>query len=307
MKILSGNNSKALAEKIALHLSTPLVSVDIKRFSDHEMFIEILESVRGHDVFIIQSTSDPVNDSLMELLIIIDALKRSSASRITAVMPYFGYSRQDRKSASRTSISAKLVANLLTTAGASRVLTVDLHAGQIQGFFDIPCDDIMVYKLFAGDIKTRNFRNPVIVSPDVGGVKRARQLAELLGLNLCIIDKRRPEAGKTEVMNVIGEVQGATCILLDDIVDSGGTLIHAASALKEKGASKVFAYATHGVLSGNALSKIEISELEDITISDSIAAKISQKIRTLTLSPLLAQTIQHIHGEQSVEGIFSHE
>ena len=273
MKLLSGNSNRPLSEAIAAYLETPLTSADVRRFSDMEVFVEIHENVRGEDVFIIQSTSSPANDNLMELLVCIDALRRASARRITAVLPYFGYARQDRKPGPRTPISAKLVANLITTAGADRVLTLDLHAGQIQGFFDIPTDN-----LFAGPVFTREIaanygdENLVMVSPDVGGVVRTRALAKRLSADLAIIDKRRERAGMSEVMNIIGDVEGRTCVLVDDIVDSAGTLCNAADALKDQGAKKVFAYVTHGVLSGGAVARVTASALEHLSVTDSIAA-----------------------------------
>src|SRR5579859_6254010 len=257
MKLLSGNSNKPLAQAIAAELRLPLTNASIKRFADLEVFVEILENVRGEDVFVIQSTSYPANDHLMELLITIDALRRSSARRITAVMPYYGYARQDRKTGSRTPISAKLVANLITNAGAHRVLTLDLHAGQIQGFFDIPTDNLYAAPVLTKDIRERfELSNLMVVSPDVGGVVRARGLAKRINAPLAIIDKRRERAGESEVMNVIGDVAGYTCILVDDIVDSGGTLVNAADALLANGAKEVYAYITHGVLSGGAVTRV---------------------------------------------------
>src|SRR5690242_19047279 len=269
MKIVCGNSNRPLAEAIAAYLNLPLAKCVVRRFADMEVFVEIQENVRGEDVFVIQSTSFPANDHLMELLIIIDALKRASARRITAVLPYFGYARQDRKAGPRTPISAKLVANLITEAGADRVLTIDLHAGQIQGVFDIPTDNLFAAPLMARDIKERmDTSNVMVVSPDVGGVVRARALAKRIDAPLAIVDKRRERAGESEVMNIIGEVQGRTCILVDDIVDSGGTLCNAADALLEKGATAVSAYITHGVLSGGAVARVTASRLKELVITD---------------------------------------
>lgn len=310
MKILACNSNKPLAEAVAAHLDQPLVKAVVRRFSDMEVFVEIQENVRGEDVFVVQSTSFPANDHLMELLITIDALKRGSARRVTAVMPYFGYARQDRKSGPRTPISAKLVANLVTRAGADRVLTMDLHAGQIQGFFDIPVDNLYAAPLFSQHIReTYQDRNVMIVSPDVGGVVRARAIATRLGCDLAIIDKRRERAGVSEVMNVIGDVRGRDCILVDDIVDSGGTLVNAARALLEVGgATSVGGYVTHGVLSGAAVERIDASMMEAMNITDSIKAtklvRDSQKMRPLTIAPLLAAAIERIHREQSVSSLF---
>jgi ribose-phosphate pyrophosphokinase len=298
-----------LAESVANHLNLKLVKATVKKFSDHEVFAEVHENVRGEDVFIIQSTSYPANDHLMELLIMLDALKRGSARRVTAVIPYFGYARQDRKSGPRTPISAKLVANLITAAGADRILTMDLHAGQIQGFFDIPVDNLYAAPLFSKDIKNRcPSKDIVIVSPDVGGVVRARAIATRLNCDLAIIDKRRERAGISEVMNVIGDVNGRDCILIDDIVDSGGTLVNAASALLARGAKSVGAYCTHGVLSGEAYKRIANSPFEMMTITDSIQAtdniKATANIRQLTISNLLADAMDRIHGEKSVSSLF---
>lgn len=310
MKILACNSNKPLAEAVAAHLAQTLVKAVVRRFSDMEIFVEIQENVRGEDVFVVQSTSFPANDHLMELLITIDALKRGSARRVTAVMPYFGYARQDRKSGPRTPISAKLVANLVTRAGADRVLTMDLHAGQIQGFFDIPVDNLYAAPLFSQHIREAyHDRNVMIVSPDVGGVVRARAIATRLGCDLAIIDKRRERAGVSEVMNVIGDVKGRDCILVDDIVDSGGTLVNAARALIEVGgATSVGGYVTHGVLSGSAIERIDASMMEAMNITDSIKAtklvRDSQKMRPLTIAPLLASAIDRIHREQSVSSLF---
>ncbi|MFV0431965.1 MAG: ribose-phosphate pyrophosphokinase [Alphaproteobacteria bacterium] len=309
MKLLAGNSNLPLAEAISAWLNVPLTKASIRRFSDQEIFVEIHENVRGEDAFIIQSTSYPANDHLMELLVAIDALKRGSARRITAVIPYFGYARQDRKSGPRTPISAKLVANLITVAGADRVLTMDLHAGQIQGFFDIPVDNLTGGLVFVRDIQERyDPDNVVIVSPDVGGVVRARSLASALGADLAIIDKRREKAGVSEVMNIIGDIKGRDCILVDDIADSAGTLCNAASALMDKGAQSVAAYVTHGVLSGGAVSRIEDSPMTSLVMTDSIkavdAAKNSKSVEQLTVAPLLAEAIQRIHNEQSVSSLF---
>ena len=310
MKILTGNANRPLAEAISAYLNLPLVNASIRRFSDMEVFVEIHENIRGEDVFVVQSTSFPTNDNLMELLIIMDALKRASARRITAVIPYYGYARQDRKSGSRTPISAKLVANLITTAGANRVLTVDLHAGQIQGFFDIPTDNLFAAPVLTKDIKERFPGNNdlCIVSPDVGGVVRARAFAKRLDADLAIIDKRRERAGVSEVMNIIGEVNGMRCILVDDIVDSAGTLCNAAVALKEAGAASVSAYVTHGVLSGGAVSRVSASPLESLVITDSIeataAVRVSQTVRQLTIAPLLAEAMARVSEERSVSSLF---
>ena len=310
MKILTGNSNRPLAEAISAYLNLPLVNASIRRFSDMEVFVEIQENIRGEDVFVVQSTSFPTNDNLMELLIIMDALKRASARRITAVLPYYGYARQDRKSGSRTPISAKLVANLITTAGANRVLTVDLHAGQIQGFFDIPTDNLFAAPVLTKDIKERfpGENNLCIVSPDVGGVVRARAFAKRLDADLAIIDKRRERAGVSEVMNIIGEVSSMRCILVDDIVDSAGTLCNAAVALKEAGAASVSAYVTHGVLSGGAVSRVSASPLESLVITDSIeataAVRVSQTVRQLTIAPLLAEAMARVSEERSVSSLF---
>ena len=309
MKIVAGNSNRPLAEAICSYLNTPMTKAVVKRFNDMEIFVEIQENVRGQDVFVIQPTSYPANDNLMELLITLDALRRSSARRITAVMPYFGYARQDRKTAPRTPISAKLVANLITEAGAHRVLTMDLHAGQIQGFFDIPVDNLYAAPLFVRDIKERFAgRDIVIVSPDVGGVVRARQVATRLHCDLAIIDKRRPRAGESEVMNVIGDVEGRDCILIDDLVDSGGTHCNAATALIARGARSASAYVTHGVLSGGAVARIADSPIESMTITDSIAAtddvRKSPNIRQLTIGPLMAEAMQRIADGSSVSSLF---
>jgi ribose-phosphate pyrophosphokinase len=309
MKILACNSNRPLAEAISTYLNLPLTKASVRRFSDMEIFVEIQENVRGEDVFVIQSTSYPVNDNLMELLITLDALMRSSARRATAVIPYYGYARQDRKSAARTPISAKLVANMITVAGANRVLTVDLHAGQIQGFFDIPTDNLFAAPVFIKDIKDRyNGEDLVIVSPDVGGVVRARAIAKRLDADLAIIDKRRERAGVSEVMNIIGDVKGRRCILVDDIVDSAGTLCNAAEALAEAGASAVSAYVTHGVLSGGAVTRVVSSPLEVLVTTDSIlateAVRVSRNVRQLSIAPLVAEAIQRISEERSVSSLF---
>jgi ribose-phosphate pyrophosphokinase len=309
MKILTGNSNRPLAEAISAFLNLPLTQASVRRFSDMEVFVEIHENVRGEDLFVIQSTSFPANDHLMELLVSCDALKRGSARRITAVIPYYGYARQDRKSGPRTPISAKLVANLITIAGADRVLTLDLHAGQIQGFFDIPTDNLFAAPVFTNDIQ-QNFPGDslVIVSPDVGGVLRARAIAKRLDADLAIIDKRRERAGQSEVMNIIGDVRGRRCILVDDIVDSAGTLCNAAVALMEAGASSVCAYVTHGVLSGGAVARVSSSPIERLVITDSIAAteavRLSHNIRQLTIAPLIAEAMRRISEERSVSSLF---
>ncbi len=309
MKILTGNSNKPLAEAISAKLALPLVKANIRRFSDNEIFVEILENVRGEDVFVIQSTSFPANDHLMELLITIDALRRSSARRITAVIPYYGYARQDRRVGSRTPISAKLVANLITHAGADRVMTLDLHAGQIQGFFDIPLDNLYAGPVFSKDIKeTLSNRNLTVVSPDTGGVARARAIAKRIDADLAIIDKRREAAGVSEVMNVIGDVKGRDCILIDDIVDSGGTLCNAAVALMDQGATSVSAYITHGVLSGGAVARVAASPIEKMVITDSImpteAVRVSPNIKPLSIATLMAEAMRRITDEASVSSLF---
>lgn len=310
MKLMAGNSNLPLAQAIAGYLEIPLTQANVRRFADEEIFVEILENVRGEDVFVLQSTGYPVNDNLMELLIMVDALKRASAKRITAVLPYFGYARQDRKPGPRTPISAKLVANLITTAGADRVLSVDLHAGQIQGFFDIPTDNLFAAPVMSEDIKARfSDRNLMVVSPDVGGVVRARALAKRLdNAPLAIVDKRRERAGESEVMNIIGEVAGRFCILIDDIVDSAGTLCNAAAALREAGAEDVVAYCTHGVLSGGAVARVDGSSLKELVITDSIGnhevVGQAQKIRHLTIAPLLAEAMRRIADESSVSSLF---
>ncbi|MBU2380388.1 MAG: ribose-phosphate pyrophosphokinase [Alphaproteobacteria bacterium] len=309
MKLLAGNSNRSLAQAIADHLDMPLTKAQVKRFADNEVFAVIEENVRGEDVFVIQSTSYPANDNLMELLICIDALVRASAKRITAVMPYFGYARQDRKTGGRTPISAKLVANMITRAGADRVLTMDLHAGQIQGFFDIPTDNLVATPVLANDIKENYQRgNLMIVSPDVGGVVRARTLAERLNVDLAIVDKRRPKAGESEVMNIIGDVAGRECILFDDIVDSGGTLVNAAKALIDAGATEVSAYISHGVLSGPAVQRVTDGPLKELVITDSIEQPhevlTCSKIRTVPVAPLIGEAIRRIANEESVSKLF---
>ncbi|MEZ5999402.1 ribose-phosphate pyrophosphokinase [Hyphomonas sp.] len=309
MKLLACNANRPLAEAIADYLDMRLTRSEVKSFADQEIFVRIDENVRGEDVFVIQSTSHPANDNLMQLLIMMDALRRASARRITAVIPYFGYARQDRKTDGRTPISAKLVANLISTAGADRVLTVDLHAGQIQGFFDIPTDNLFGSPVMIDDIKERYGKDKlIVVSPDVGGVVRARSLAKRLDADLAIVDKRRPEAGKSEVMNIIGDVSGKRCIMLDDMCDSGGTLANAAAALKESGAKSVSAYVSHGVLSGKAVERIEKSVLDELVMTDTIApsdaAKKSKSIRILPIAPLLGEAIRRIANEESVSKLF---
>ena len=309
MKILACNSNRPLAEAVATRLGLKVTAANIRRFSDMEVFVEILENVRGEDVFVVQSTSYPANDTLMELLITLDALRRSSARRVTAVIPYFGYARQDRKSGSRTPISAKLVANLITTAGANRVVTLDLHSGQIQGFFDIPLDNLFAAPVFTNDIEARlNGEKPMIVSPDVGGVVRARYVAKRLDADLAIIDKRREKAGVSEVMNIIGDVAGRKCILVDDIVDSAGTLCNAGVALMKAGATSVSAYVTLGVLSGGAVARVTASPLESLVTTDSIqateAVKLARNIRQISIAPLMAEAILRISEERSVSSLF---
>jgi len=309
MKLVAGNSNRPLAEAIASYLGIPLGKCQVKRFADMEIFVELQENVRGEDVFILQSTSFPANDHLMEMLILIDALKRSSAKRITAVMPYFGYARQDRRTAGRTPISAKLVANLITEAGADRVLTLDLHAGQIQGFFDIPTDNLFSAPVMVRDIKERMANgDKVVVSPDVGGVVRARALAKRIDAQLAIVDKRRERPGESEVMSIIGDVAGRSCLLVDDIVDSGGTLCNAAEALLEKGATEVYAFITHGVLSGGAVSRIANSKLKELVITDSImpteAVKVARNIRVLSIDSLMGEAIARTASESSVSSLF---
>ena len=310
MKLLAGNSNLPLAKAIADYLEIPLTEASVRRFADEEVFVEVNENVRGEDVFVVQSTSYPANDNLMELLICIDALMRASAKRITAVVPYFGYARQDRKPGPRTPISAKLVANLITKAGADRVLSMDLHAGQIQGFFDIPTDNLWAAPVMAADIQARLANKQLmVVSPDVGGVVRARSLAKRLdNAPLAIVDKRREKAGESEVMNIIGEVEGRCCILVDDIVDSAGTLCNAAAALKSQGATDVYAYCSHGVLSGGAAARVQASELSELVVTDTIypgeADDPKGKIRRLSIAPLFGEAIRRIADEASVSSLF---
>ncbi len=309
MKILTGNSNKQLSNKISKNLKNKLVNTSIRKFADGEIYIEINENIRGNSIFIIQSVSSPANDNLMELLLCVDALKRSSAKNITAVIPYFGYARQDRKVVPRTSISAKLVSNLITNAGADRVVTVDLHAGQIQGFFDIPVDNLFATPIFAKHIKRKIKSNNIIcVAPDVGGVERARALGKKLDVGLAIVDKRRPSPGKSQVMNVIGNVKNKICILTDDIIDSGGTIVNAADALLKRGAKEVHVYATHGVFSGDAVKKIKNSKIKNLVITDSIDSsdklKKVRNIEVLSISILLAEAIKRISNSTSVSDLF---
>jgi ribose-phosphate pyrophosphokinase len=310
MKVFSGNSNRQLAEAICAYLKVPLGKASVRRFADQEIFVEVQENVRGEDVFVVQSTSYPANDNLMELLIMIDAMRRSSARRITAVIPYFGYARQDRRASGRTPISAKLVANLITHAGAHRVLTLDLHAGQIQGFFDIPTDNLFAVPVLTRDIKaTYDLNNVVVVSPDVGGVVRARALAKRLSdRNLAIVDKRRERAGESEVMNIVGDVAGKDCLLIDDIVDSGGTLCNAADALLAEGAKSVTAYITHGVLSGGAVDRVSSSQLRELVITDSIqpSTKVlsARNVRVVSTAALIGEAINRTSLEESVSSLF---
>ncbi len=309
MKIITGNSNKNLSLKISKYLKNRLVRSSIRKFSDGEIYIEINENIRGNSIFVIQSVSSPANDNLMELLICIDALKRSSAKNITAVIPYFGYARQDRKVVPRTSISAKLVSNLITNAGADRVVTIDLHAGQIQGFFDIPVDNLFATPIFARHVKRKiKNKNLICVAPDVGGTERARALGKFLNAGLAIIDKRRPAPGKSEVMNVIGNVKSKTCIIVDDIIDSGGTIVNAANALKERGAKEVHVYVTHGVLSGKAVEKIKNSKIKRLVITDTIdnssRVKGAKNIEILTISQLVGEAIKRISNSTSVSDLF---
>ena len=309
MKLVAGNSNRTLASSISSYLEVPLAKCSVRRFADQEIFVEILENVRGEDVFVIQSTSYPANDHLMELLIIMDALRRASARRITAVVPYFGYARQDRKPGPRTPISAKLVANLITQSGADRVMTLDLHAGQIQGFFDIPTDNLYSVPVITRDIQAHNdTQNVMVVSPDVGGVVRARALAKRIDAPLAIVDKRRERPGESEVMNIIGNIDGHECILFDDIIDSGGTLCNAADALMEKGAKSVRAYITHGVLSGGAVARITASNLKELVITDSIeptaAVLAAPNIRVIPIGTLIGEAIQRTAHEKSVSSLF---
>ncbi|KAA1182725.1 ribose-phosphate pyrophosphokinase [Rhizobium tropici] len=309
MKVFAGNSNRHLAEAICNYLNVPLGKASVRRFADQEIFVEIQENVRGEDVFVVQPTAFPANDHLMELLIMIDAMRRSSARRITAVLPYFGYARQDRRASGRTPISAKLVANLITEAGADRVLTLDLHAGQIQGFFDIPTDNLYALPILTRDIKANyDIGNVMVVSPDVGGVVRARALAKRLDCLLAIVDKRRDRPGESEVMNIIGEVAGKDCILIDDIVDSGGTLCNAADALLARGAASVTAYITHGVLSGGAVTRVANSQLKELVITDSIqpttAVQSAPNIRVITTASLIGEAINRTSQEESVSSLF---
>lgn len=309
MKLIAGNSNRPLAEAISAYLDIPLAAATIRRFSDMEVFVEIQDNVRGQDIFVLQSTSYPANDNMMELLITIDALRRGSARRITAVIPYYGYARQDRKTGGRTPITAKLVANLITSAGVDRVLALELHAGQIQGFFDIPVDNLNIAPIFVPDIEKKfSGQDLVMVSPDVGGVLRARAFAKKLNSDLAIIDKRREKAGVSEVMNVIGDVDGKICIMVDDIVDSGGTLCNAAAALKERGAKAIHAYIVHGVLSGGAVARIEASHIEKMVITDSIAAteavRLAKNIEQLSVAPLMGEAIRRISEERSISELF---
>ncbi len=309
MKVFAGNSNRHLAEAICNYLNVPLGRATVRRFADQEIFVEVQENVRGEDVFLVQSTSFPTNDHLMELLIMIDAMRRSSARRITAVLPYFGYARQDRRASGRTPISAKLVANLITEAGADRVLTLDLHAGQIQGFFDIPTDNLYAVPILTRDIKANyNLGNVMVVSPDVGGVVRARSLAKRLDCLLAIVDKRRDRPGESEVMNIIGDVTGKDCLLIDDIVDSGGTLCNAADALLAQGAASVTAYITHGVLSGGAVTRITSSKLRELVITDSIqpttAVQSAHNIRVVSTASLMGEAINRTSQEESVSSLF---
>ena len=309
MKLLTGNSNKILSKNIAKYLKTKLVNSSIRKFADGEIYIEINENIRGNSIFIVQSISSPANDNLMELLLCIDALKRSSAKNITAVIPYFGYARQDRKVVPRTSISAKLVSNLITKAGADRVVTVDLHAGQIQGFFDIPVDNLFSTPIFARHVRKRIKSKKIIrVAPDVGGTERARALGKLLNVGLAIVDKRRPKPGQSEVMNVIGDVKNQTCVIVDDIIDSGGTIVNAAKALKQRGAKEVYVYITHGVLSGEAVKKIKNSVIKNLVITDTIdnsqKTKNVKNIEVLPISSLMGEAIKRISNSTSVSDLF---
>ena len=309
MKLVTGNSNLKLADGISKYVGLELSNCDVKRFADNEIFVEMKENVRGEDVFVIQSTSYPANDNLMELLIIIDTLRRASAKRITAVLPYYGYARQDRKPGPRTPITSKLVANMIDKAGANRVLTMDLHAGQIQGFFDIPTDNLFAAPVLVEDIKSKLTKDtPIIVSPDVGGVVRARIIAKRIGADLAIVDKRREKAGESEVMNIIGDVEGRECFMIDDIVDSAGTLCNASDALIKQGATKVYSYVTHGVLSGKAVERVNNSSLTKLLITDTIeesdAVKKSHKIDVISISSLLGEAIKRISDEKSVSSLF---
>ena len=310
MKLLTGNSNKVLSKNIAKFLKTKLVNSSIRKFSDGELYVEINENIRGNSIFIIQSVSSPANDNLMELLLCIDALKRSSAKNTTAVIPYFGYARQDRKVVPRTSISAKMVSNLITKAGADRIVTLDLHSGQIQGFFDIPVDNLFATPIFARHIKRKiKSKNLICVAPDVGGTARARALGKMLNIGLAIVDKRRPSPGKSEVMNVIGNVKNKTCIIVDDIIDSGGTIVNAAKVLKEKGAKDVHVYVSHGVLSGSAVEKIKNSKVKNLVITDTIdnlnKVKRAKNIEILTISHLVGEAIKRISNSTSVSDLFN--
>jgi len=309
MKILTGNSNKNLSSKIAKYLKEKLVNSNIRKFKDGEIYVEINENIRGNNIFFIQSVSSPANDNLMEMLLCIDALKRSSAKNITAVIPYFGYARQDRKVVPRTSISAKLVSNLITKAGADRVVTVDLHAGQIQGFFDIPVDNLFATPIFARHVKKKiKSKNMICVAPDVGGTERARALGKILNIGLAIVDKRRPKPGQSQVMNIIGDVKGKTCIIVDDIIDSGGTIVNAAAALKKRGARDVYVYITHGVLSGDAIKKIKNSVIKNLVITDTIdnvhKTKNVKNIEVLPISGLMGEAIKRISNSTSVSDLF---
>ena len=309
MKILAGTSNLKLCKDIARNLKLKLVNTNIKRFPDNEIYVEINENIRGNSIFVVQSTSNPVNDNLMELLICIDALRRSSAKNITAVIPYFGYARQDRKVVPRTAISAKLVSNLITDAGANRILSVDLHAGQIQGFFDIPVDNLFATPIFARHIK-KNIKtnNLICVAPDVGGVERARALSRRINVGIAIIDKRRPAPGKSEVMNIVGNVKNKICVIVDDIIDSGGTIVNAAKALKDKGAKEIYVYITHAVLSGSAVDKIKESQIKKLIITDTIdnskKIKISKKIEVISFAPMISEAIKRISNSTSVSSLF---
>ncbi len=309
MKILAGTSNLKLCKDIARNLKLKLVNTNIKRFPDNEIYVEINENIRGNSIFVVQSTSNPVNDNLMELLICIDALRRSSAKNITAVIPYFGYARQDRKVVPRTAISAKLVSNLITDAGANRILSVDLHAGQIQGFFDIPVDNLFATPIFARHIK-KNIKtnNLICVAPDVGGVERARALSRRINVGIAIIDKRRPTPGKSEVMNIIGNVKNKICVIVDDIIDSGGTIVNAAKALKDKGAKEIYVYITHAVLSGSAVDKIKESQIKKLIITDTIdnskKIKINKKIEVISFAPMISEAIKRISNSTSVSSLF---
>ena len=309
MKLLTGNSNKILSKNIAKYLKSKLVNSSLRKFADGEIYVEINENIRGNSIFIIQSISSPANDNLMELLLCIDALKRSSAKNITAVIPYFGYARQDRKVVPRTSISAKLVSNLITKAGADRIVTVDLHAGQIQGFFDIPVDNLFATPIFARHIKKKIKSKKIIcIAPDVGGTERARALGKLLNVGLAIVDKRRPKPGQSQVMNVIGDVKDQTCIIVDDIIDSGGTIVNAAKALKGRGAKEVYVYITHGVLSGDAVNKIKKSMIKNLVITDTIdngeKTKHAKNIEVLPISGLMGEAIKRISNSTSVSDLF---